>query len=294
MVKTIRKRGADYIIGTMLTIADHRRDSAGMTYVYPVVSRRAGGVSIGINLNVNNACNWACVYCQVEGLTRGGPPPIDLVLLRAELERLLAEVLEGDFMARSVAPEVRQLVDVAFSGNGEPTSAAEFAAAVAIVRDVLAERKLLPQVRIRLITNGSLLHRPMVQRGVEWLGESGGEVWFKLDRVGEAASRKINGVPQSPAAVLRRLRACIALAPTWIQTCWFGMDNQPPSTAERAAYCDLLGEVADGVAGIHLYGLARPSMQPQAMRLSRLPEGDLTDFATEITKKTGVRVVVNP
>ena len=62
----------------MLTIEDHRRDSAGMRYVYPVVSRRAGGVSVGINLNVNNACNWACVYCQVDNLTRGGPPPIDL------------------------------------------------------------------------------------------------------------------------------------------------------------------------------------------------------------------------
>ncbi|MCZ7653212.1 MAG: hypothetical protein M5R42_01445 [Rhodocyclaceae bacterium] len=33
----------------------HSRDSAGLTYVYPVVSRRAGGVSIGINPNPNNA-----------------------------------------------------------------------------------------------------------------------------------------------------------------------------------------------------------------------------------------------
>ena len=55
----------------MLTTDDHRRDSAGLRYVYPVISRRAGGVSIGINLNPNNACNWACVYCQVENLTRG-------------------------------------------------------------------------------------------------------------------------------------------------------------------------------------------------------------------------------
>jgi wyosine [tRNA(Phe)-imidazoG37] synthetase (radical SAM superfamily) len=56
-----------------LTVADHDRGSAGLTYVYPVVSRRAGGVSVGINLNVNNACNWRCIYCQVPGLTRGAP-----------------------------------------------------------------------------------------------------------------------------------------------------------------------------------------------------------------------------
>ncbi|HRE17307.1 MAG TPA: radical SAM protein, partial [Rhodocyclaceae bacterium] len=102
----------------MLTIQDHRRDSAGMTYVYPVISRRAGGVSVGINLNVNNACNWGCVYCQVEGLSRGGPPPIDLELLRQELTQFLAEALHGDFMSREVPEGARALMDVAFSGNG--------------------------------------------------------------------------------------------------------------------------------------------------------------------------------
>jgi hypothetical protein len=73
----------------MLTTIDHRRDSAGLLYVYPVISRRAGGVSVGINLNTNNACNWACVYCQVDNLTRGGPPPIDLDLLESELKGFL-------------------------------------------------------------------------------------------------------------------------------------------------------------------------------------------------------------
>ena len=84
----------------MLTIDDHRRDSAGLRYVYPVISRRAGGVSIGINLNVNNACNWTCVYCQVENLTRGGPPSIDLELLERELESFLGDALHGDFLSR--------------------------------------------------------------------------------------------------------------------------------------------------------------------------------------------------
>ncbi|MEQ1895487.1 MAG: radical SAM protein, partial [Planctomycetota bacterium] len=30
---------------------NHDRAAAGLEYVYPVVSRRAGGVSLGINLN---------------------------------------------------------------------------------------------------------------------------------------------------------------------------------------------------------------------------------------------------
>lgn len=278
----------------MLTTADHRRDSAGLTYIYPVVSRRAGGVSVGVNLNVNNACNWACVYCQVEGLGRGGPPPIDLARLADELRGFLDDVVDGDFMQRAVPPEARRLVDVAFSGNGEPTSAAEFPAAVEAVRAALAERGLLPEVKIRLITNGSLLHRPAVQAGVGAIGSAGGEVWFKLDRVGEAATQAVNGVPLQPARVLRNLRACAGLAPTWVQTCWFAVDGTAPSAAERDAYCGLLGEVAGEIAGIHLYGLARPSMQPGGGRLGRLDAAVLEDFAAEIQKKTGIKALVSP
>ncbi len=71
-----------------LTILDHSRDSAGLIYVYPVISRRAGGISVGINLNVNNACNWRCIYCQVPGLSRGAPPPVDLPRAAIGVERI--------------------------------------------------------------------------------------------------------------------------------------------------------------------------------------------------------------
>ena len=277
----------------MLTIADHRRDSAGMTYVYPVVSRRAGGVSVGVNLNVNNACNWACVYCQVENLQRGGPPPIDLDLLRQELDSFLYDALCGDFLTRAVPPEARRIVDVAFSGNGEPTSAPEFPAAVAIVRDALGKAGLAASVKIRLITNGSLLHRRVVQEGIAAIGAAGGEVWFKVDRIG-AAAEAVNGVPLEPEKVLRNLRTCAGLAPTWVQTCWFALDGRAPDAAEREAYCTFIGQAADVIAGIHLYGLARPSMQPAAPRLGRLPEAELAAFATEIQAKTGIRAHVSP
>ena len=181
----------------MLTIEDHNRDVTGMTYVYPVISRRAGGVSIGINLNPNNACNWACVYCQVPGLVRGGPPPVRLELLESELRTFLREITEGDFMFREVPAEARRLVDVAFSGNGEPTSAPEFADAVACVGEVLRQKAPQPPLKLTLITNGSLVHRPEVQSGLRQLGALGGEAWFKLDRAEADDIAKINGVPRS-------------------------------------------------------------------------------------------------
>src|SRR5512137_1721018 len=115
-----------------LNTTDHSRDSAGLVYVYPVVSRRAGGVSVGINLNPNNACNWRCIYCQVPNLTRGTAPAIDLALLEKELKGFLYEVQQGDFMQR-VPPEVRRLNDIALSGNGEPTSVQEFAEVIELI-----------------------------------------------------------------------------------------------------------------------------------------------------------------
>ncbi len=278
----------------MLTTDDHSRDSAGLYYVYPVVSRRAGGVSVGINLNPNNACNWACLYCQVENLSRGGPPPIDLGRLEKELTVFLDDVLHGDFLQRNAPPEARQLVDIAFSGNGEPTSAAEFEAAVLVVARVLAQFELAGSLPVRLITNGSLLHRPNVQSAIRHIGLLGGEVWFKIDRAKDAEVAQINGIPGDRARVLKNLRSCAALAPTWVQTCWFKLDGNAPSAESRDAYCDLLREVADKLAGVHLYGLARPSQQPAATRLSAVSTDELVAFGQQIEKQTGIRVIVSP
>lgn len=276
----------------MLRTDDHRRDSAGLRYVYPVISRRAGGVSVGINLNPNNACNWACVYCQVEGLSRGGPPPLELDRLEAELAGFLGDAINGDFMRRQVPETARRLVDVAFSGNGEPTSAPEFAEAVARVAQVLGRFGLA--VPLRLISNGSLLHRPAVQDGIRRLGEAGGEVWFKLDRATAAEVAAINGVAWAPEKAARNLETCAALAPTWVQTCWFAFDGQAPDEASLAAYCALLAPLADQLAGVHLYGLARPSQQPAAPRLAALSEAALREVAASIEKETGLRVIVSP
>ena len=278
---------------SLLSIADHSRDAAGMTYVYPVLSRRAGGVSIGINLNPNNACNWRCIYCQVPGLVRGGPPPIDLVRLEAELRQVLDQVLRGSFMQERVPAEARRLVDLAFSGNGEPTSAAEFPAAVQLVQRVAADQALPDSVKLRLITNGSLLGRRQVQQGIARLGSDRGEVWFKLDAAASADFQRINGSRQRPDAVLARLRRCAGLCPTWVQTCCFALDGQAPSEAQVQAWLTLLAAAGTALAGVHLYGLARPSQQAEAGRLSALPASWLQALAERVAT-LGLTVSVNP
>ncbi len=277
----------------LLKTEDHSRDSAGMRYVYPVISRRAGGVSVGINLNPNNACNWRCIYCQVPDLKRGGPPPIDLALLERELNDFLGWAQSGDFMATRVPAGVRRLVDVAFSGNGEPTSAAEFADAVAIAERVLAANKLAGKVVMRLITNGSLLDRKAVQTGIARIGRTAGEVWFKVDAGTSAGLARINGTRARPEVVARRLACCAALAPTWVQTCVFRLDGELPAEPEMQAYLALLAPLAPVLAGVHLYSLARPSLQKEAPRLGRMEAERLEELAERV-RQLGLRVRVSP
>ena len=268
-----------------LSPRNHDRDSAGMTYVYPVVSRRAGGVSVGINLNPDNACNWACVYCQVPDLQRGTAPETDLAQLEAELRAMLDDILHGDFMQTRVPEAARRLNDIALSGNGEPTSARAFPQVIELIGRVMADFDLVGKIKLVLITNGSLADRPRVRDGLAKMAALNGEVWFKFDSATAAGMRAVNQTRISPDKQFERLAGVARLCPTWLQTCVFALDGKPPSAAEQAAYLAALARIRQQsilLQGVLLYGLARPSMQPQASRLSALPAEWLDAFAEKI------------
>ena len=290
----------------ILTPTNHDRDSAGMAYVYPVVSRRADGVSIGINLNPNNACNWACVYCQVPDLTRGTAPDIDLAQLDAELRAMLNDIVHGDFMQKHVPEGVRRLNDIALSGNGEPTSAKAFPQVIELIGRVMADFDLVGKIKLVLITNGSLIDRPHVQDGLGKMTALNGEVWFKFDSATASGMRSINQTRIAPEKQYQRLALAASLCPTWLQTCAFAQDSQrlsdkgqhgqPPTEAEQQAYLALVRRIRQDkvpVRGVLLYGLARPSMQPGAKRLSALPAAWLGGFADRI-RRAGLDVKVTP
>lgn len=261
-----------------------------------MISRRAGGLSIGVNLNPNAACNWRCVYCQVPGLTRGAAPTIDLELLAVELEAMLSEVLDGDYLERAAPAPYRRLVDVAFSGNGEPTTARDFAAAVSLVIARLRQRQLLGTVKIVVITNGSCATRPDVAAAFSALDATGGEIWFKLDAGTTEDLARINGIHLSPQRHLERLIDTSRRCKTWIQTCLFARDGAPPTAAGLDAYiAQIERALALGapLAGVHLYTLARPPQQPDAARLAPLSGLELEPVAQRL-RSLGLTVTVSP
>ena len=278
-----------------LDTSDHDRYAEGLRYVYPVVSRRARGVSIGINLSPNDACNWRCVYCQVPGLTRGKGPAIDLARLADELDLLLGDVLDGDFLERRVPEGSRRLNDLALSGNGEPTGSPDFAAAVDLAAGRLEARGLVGTVKLVLITNGSLAHKPEVRAGLARLAEAGGEVWFKLDAGTDEGLGRINDVTRSVEAQLANLERCAGLAPTWVQTVLFERDGEVMAGTWRDYLANLAALLSRDVVlrGVHLYGVAREVHQPEATELRRLDPDELEVHATQL-RALGIEVTVNP
>ena len=266
-----------------------------MRYVYPVVSRRAGGVSVGVNLNTNNGCNWRCIYCQVPDLKLGTAPAVDLTLLESELRSFLQELLHGDFMQQRVPEGARRINDIALSGNGEPTSAKEFVQVIALIGKLQKELALPPHIKLILITNGSLMYRPYVQQGVRQMAGLNGELWFKLDRASVAGMQAVNNTQISMDKVRKNLVTAISLCPTWLQTCWFALDAHAPAKQDEDDYIAFIaGLLRDNIKpqGVLLYTLARPSLQPEASRLQALTEQQMEAFAERI-RSLGVTVNVS-
>ena len=262
-----------------LTTKDHSRDRLGLTYVYPVLSRRAGGLSIGINLNPNNACNWGCLYCQVPGLTRGAAPRAEIDQLRAELETVLEWHASGLLADRlELTPSMNTIRDIALSGNGEPTSCPNLDDVIEALSTVVSNDRDAPVSKV-LITNGSLAQQPRVRSALKRWAAFEGEIWFKLDRGLQEGRQALNQVMITQDQVARNLEACVQIAPTWIQTCLIQLDGQSPSGQDWEAYFTLLGSLrAKGLSirGLLFYGLARPSMQGAQTRLQALPDDEVS------------------
>lgn len=268
-----------------LTVTNHTRDISGLTYVYPVLSRRAGGLSIGINFNTNNACNWRCIYCQVPELKLGAAPSCDLDLLAKELRLFLNDVLNGDFYERMEVPnEQRVIKDIAIAGNGEPTSLVNFDIAVKLIGDIATELGVFPNSHFVLITNGSLIHRPVVQAGLQLLSSFGGEVWFKMDSGTSEGRKLINNSAQTNEAVLKNLTLAAQCCSTKIQICLVDYQQHGLSTSEHEGFLNFLTQIRANttIQNLTIYTLARPSQQPESIDLKPMSLDIMQNFAQEI------------
>jgi wyosine [tRNA(Phe)-imidazoG37] synthetase (radical SAM superfamily) len=250
-------------VGRVLDFRDHRRELGDNRYVYAVPSRRAGGVSVGINLNPDKRCNFACRYCQVDRSEPGPAAGVDLDRLVVELVTLLARARSGSLWhdaPRGAAIATRyRLADVAFAGDGEPTMAAEFPEAAARVRLVCDRLGLaLP---LRLLTNSTRLDRRAVRGALGHFDE----IWCKLDAGTEEHFQFAAASRVTLSRVLANLQSVARERPIVLQSLFFSYHGEGPSHAELEAYLARLHTIraAGGhIARVQVYTVARPPADP--------------------------------
>ena len=178
----------------------HPRSFEQNRYVYPVLSRRARGISIGVNLNLDKACNFRCVYCQVDRTEKTRKQQVDIDRLRVELDRTVELVTSGEIYRagrfQNTPREFQRLNDIALSGDGEPTTCPTIDLVVAACADVRRQRNL-EDVKLVLITNATMFHRETVRRALAILDTNNGEIWAKLDAGTEGYYNRVSrsGVP---------------------------------------------------------------------------------------------------
>jgi wyosine [tRNA(Phe)-imidazoG37] synthetase (radical SAM superfamily) len=250
-------------VARRLDYEDHRRELDANRYVYAVVSRRARGLSIGVNLNPDKACNFDCPYCQVDRTTPGGPSRVDVPDLAAELEDLLRRA-GADLWARppfdSVAPELRRVADVAFAGDGEPTTPPEFPAAARAARE--ARDRLVPGVPLRLLTNATLLHKDRVRAALAEFDE----LWCKLDAGTEAYFRIVDGTRLPFPRILENLLLVARERPIVVQSLFLALEGVGPDDAEVSAWVDRMREIVSGggrIDHVQVYTVARAPSDPR-------------------------------
>jgi wyosine [tRNA(Phe)-imidazoG37] synthetase (radical SAM superfamily) len=273
----------------------HPRSFQGNRYVYPVLSRRSRGISVGVNLNLDRRCNFDCAYCQVDRAVPAESEPVDLDCLAAELDAMVPLVTSGRIYEhakfRQTPPGLRRFNDIALSGDGEPTTCRCFEDVVAACADV-RRRHRLDDVKLVLITNASLLHVGRVRRGLEILDANNGEIWAKLDAGTEAYFRQIVRSPVPLGRILDNLREAARARPIVIQSLFMRIRGQPPPPDEQRAFCERLGEIVSAggqIKLVQLYTIVRP---PAESWVTPLSNEELDAMAAFVRRQTGLGVAV--
>lgn len=266
----------------------HRHDRAAnrRRFVYVVRSRRSGGLSVGINLDPQQTCNFDCVYCEVidrRALARHvRRPPIVAAEVTAELSAVLVSLRGAE-----------ALRDVAFAGDGEPST---FRGFLPLARGVFDARDAagLSGVPVILITNGSGLGRAEMREAHDLFAARGGRFWIKLDAGTEPFYRAVCRTPVPFARVLANLTAAARRHPVVVQSMFFRSDAfGAHSTAEVAAWADrLAGVVRAGgsLAAVQVYTVARETMEAGVHPLSTAALEDIARVARRTVHAVPVEV----
>ena len=265
---------------TVSPIENHRKREKGVL-VYPVYSRRSGGLSVGVNLFPDRKrCSFDCPYCEVF------PFATNAVFSPEQMEKDLRSALA---VALKQGIPVR---DICFSGNGEPTMSEDFHEALRRAGRVRDE--MVSGAELVLITNGSgLLDEGLfsVLRDAA-RGSLALDIWLKADAGTSEWYEKIDRSDIPFEKIISKIKEFCACAPLTVQTMLCAVDGREPPSQEAEAWIKLIVELAviagasaasgkgGAVRKIQIYGKARPA--PCDPKASPLPAEYLEERARSL------------
>ena len=269
---------------------EHPRSFEHNRFVYPVVSRRSNGISVGVNLNPDKICNFDCIYCQVDRISTSETKFVGIEQLLLELDQMLGLVASGElfehprFCETPVA--LRRLNDIAFSGDGEPTTYRDFDEIVAACADVKRRHKL-DDVKMVLITNASMFHRPVVERGLAILDANQGDIWAKLEAGTDEYYHLVERTTIPFRRILDNIAAAARIRPLVIQSLFMRIAGDPPSPAELAAFCDRLNEITTAGGRLKLVQIYTVARRPAESSVTPLANDEVERGAEFIDEGGG-------
>src|SRR5262245_28416753 len=270
---------------------DHARLYEHNRFVYPVLSRRSGGISIGVNLNPDKICNFDCIYCQVDRTRQSETQFVETDALVGELRTTLDLVTSGAIYEsekfQNVPPHLRRLNDIAFSGDGEPTTYKNFDELIETCAGIKRAAGL-DDVKMVLITNASMFHRPHVQRGLEILDRNNGEIWAKLEAGTEAYYQLVDRTPIPFRQVLDNITAAAHVRPLVIQALFMRVAGEPPSQAELEAFCDRLNEITAAGGQLKLVQVYTIARRPTESYVKPLSDAEVDAIVNLVRERTSL------
>ena len=267
-------------------VKDHRKREEGVL-VYPVYSRRSGGLSVGINLFPDKKlCSFDCPYCEVFPFSTGAE--FSQERMEEELTAAIAAALERNIPVR----------DICFSGNGEPTMSADFPEA--LERAGRVRREMADNAELVLITNGTGL---LDERVFSLLRDAAAgflklNIWLKLDAGTPEWYKKMNRSCLPFEKITEKIKAFAACAPVTIQTMICAVDGEGPPPEEAQSWEKLILEIAANASSggairkVQIYGKARPS--PDDPKTTALPEEFLERRAASLRSALAVLFATAP
>jgi wyosine [tRNA(Phe)-imidazoG37] synthetase (radical SAM superfamily) len=267
----------------------HERLFAANRFVYPVLSRRSGGISVGVNLNPDKVCNFDCIYCQVDRVSRSETRFVAIDQLLAELNATLRLVTSGDLFQtekfRDTPGPLRRLNDIAFSGDGEPTTYRNFDQIIESCA-ALKRRHGLDDVKLVLITNASMFHRPHVRRGLELLDANQGEIWAKLETGTKEYYRLVERTSIPFQQIIDNITAAAQARPLVIQSLFMRIDGQPPPPEELTAFCDRLNDILAAGGRIQLVQIYTVARRPAESFVTPLSDAEVDAIVEMVRERT--------